>query len=90
MVLIYIALFTTFVIGLLSFSIPNLLLWLYVKNLRGSNPHKRVAVLQSLRVRAPGTKKLVGFFHPYWYVPVTIIVLYPEKPLILNSSLCIV
>ena len=62
-----IALWTITIVGILL--LPNVLLSIYVQRLQTANSHRRVTVLQSLRVTSPESKRLVGFFHPYWYVP---------------------
>ena len=39
----------------------------YIRQLRIANAQRRTSVLRSLGVQEPHKKKLVGFFHPYWY-----------------------
>lgn len=44
---------------------------LYVRNLRAQNKGRRTKVLQGLGLSELHTKKLIGFFHPYWCVHTT-------------------
>ena len=42
---------------------------LFVRNLHAKNNARRANLLRGLGLSEIHTKKIVGFFHPYWYVP---------------------
>lgn len=49
-------------------SVTLLLLIVYIVTLRAKNHAKRAAVFQSLGITPSPNTRLLGFFHPYWYV----------------------
>lgn len=47
---------------------PVLIFTLYAHRLRSKNRQRRSTVLSGLGIAKTDNKRLVGFFHPYWFV----------------------
>jgi hypothetical protein len=42
------------------------ILILYIRRLRDTNLQRRTRLLNGLGIQTQDTKRIVGFFHPYW------------------------